>query len=211
MPFSDPASPFLNSVNDAVLLMRGPEARAHRNNGREHVSLSWFPTLPHGPLCGEDGNWDNIENWAGEEEPPVRLTVFDSGAVHIGPGDDDEIWIETTLRSGDELDDLMTFFETTKAKTIGASSGRPKELSSLIDEVYLLVPQSESDPELLPLRPGEFSREYREVADYVDAWLSGNGTLVDRRNGRKTPVSMPSSGQRSTAMESAPAEWNQVD
>lgn len=92
-------------------------------------------------------------------------------------------WLETTLTAGDELLELMEFYESTNATKIGTTTISSRPLLDLIDEVFLLVSQKKGNPRLLPLRGQQLIKNHPRVATLVDAALTNDwDAIVDQED-----------------------------
>lgn len=174
----DPASPLLRSVDFAIQASGGPANRVFRSRGQELLAVSLFLKLQHGRLKfhPDECVWEQEVEILEEEH--MMLHISENGNLRLGPGDDDIIWIKTSLKAGDELDEFIEFYSSARATLIGTSTANSKPLSQLIEDVFLLVSQTEGTPRLLPLRGQLLSRNQPKVAEFVEAWLTDNWDAI---------------------------------
>lgn len=183
MRLFNPETPFLRSIELAIRSTGGQHQPATRTGGRELLSVAWFPSLPNGVLSYDDDTNQWEQGGEEAEDENLMLHIADDGLTQIGPGDDNMTWLETSLKAGDELMELMEFYESTNANKIGSSSISAKPLSDLIDEVYLLVSQKEGHQRLFPLRGQQFAKEHPQIAPMVDAWLTNDWDAIMAQGG----------------------------
>lgn len=171
MKLFDPEHPFTRSVSHSIRAMGGFDHPVSRNSECEQISFGWFAEVKHDLLYHDPEN-DIWEGWgkSGDHEN-LMLNFASDGWTFIRQGDDDEcIYLETTLRAGDEIQELMEFYENSKADSIGTSGAVTKSLKSLLNDVYILIP-GEKAPTLLPTKGIDFQREYPGIAKMLNAHL----------------------------------------
>lgn len=166
----DPESPFIKSVEEALRHLGIECFRALREASGERIGASWFPKLKYG-LLFHDADNDTWEQWETSEDHDNLLITFHSdGATFIQQGDDDYLYLQTTLRSGDEFRELAEFYTGTKVDKIGSSSQHRRTLDSLLADVYLLVP-ADPDPGVIALKGIDFATRFPEVTRMLDAFF----------------------------------------
>jgi len=124
MKVFDPEHPFIKSVEVAICTLGGECFPALRERSRESIGAPWLPKLQYGLLYYDEDKdtWEQGET--SEDEENLILAFQSDGATFIQPGDDDYVYLRTTLRSGDEIRELTEFFTATKVDTIGTSRDR---------------------------------------------------------------------------------------
>ena len=181
MKVFNPESQFLLSVAHAIQSIDRLAGPAILGGIRGQLSIAWFPSLPHGIVQYDEAS----RCWHQEGEPcadeNIMLRISDDGWTSIGPGDDFDSWLATSVNAGDELLELMEFYVSVSAAKIGSSSISARPLGNLIEEVYLLISQGQGHPKVLPLHGQQLTKEHPEFAVLVDAWLTADwDTIVDQ-------------------------------
>jgi len=138
-----------------------------RTREGEHLSLPWFPEPKHGLLVrNADGDrWINLPSPENTEN--LIINFRSDGYTNIQQGDDDIVWLETTLRAGDELEEFMDFSENADAEELNSTSPDHVSLKSLLAGVYLLIP-GKSQALLALLTDTKFAANHPAIKRMLD-------------------------------------------
>ena len=147
--------------------------------------LSFLPDLKHGLLVydSDSQTWDQSEGNISEAN--IGIDISSSGECILREGDDDGVFIETSLEGGDEFNELLAFFVSTKADSIQEKKLVSKKLGNLVEQVFLVLPESSTsfqDSMLIPLKGLNLANVHSELAETVEAWMSNDWSEIDRLN-----------------------------
>ncbi len=147
--------------------------------------LSFLPDLKHGLLVydSDSQTWDQSEGNISEAN--IGIDISSSGECILREGDDDGVFIETSLEGGDEFNELLAFFVSTKADSIQEKKLVSKKLGNLVEQVFLVLPESSTsfqDTMLIPLKGLNLANVHSELAETVEAWMSNDWSEIDRLN-----------------------------
>ena len=157
---------FLRSV-DTALRSEDPDSIISRSGGKTSLWASWFPEMPHGLLAYTSGK-DIWEQYEKQRETNLMLTVRDNGQIVVRQGDDDDVYLETSLEAGDELNELLDFYSSARAHEIGSSAAVSRTLGQLIQEVFLLLPPNRGELAAIPLVGHQIVNNAPVVASIID-------------------------------------------
>ena len=167
----DPTDPFIKSISQAVKSLGGHELPVFRGHRGETLNASWFPEMKNGLFCHDSDNdaWEELTS--SDDHENLMLQISSDGFTSISQGDDsDVVYVETTLRAGDELAELLHFYETVDGSKIGTSNHVSRPLKNLLEGVYLLIPSMDG-PGVIPLMGLDFAKAHPEVSRMIDAFF----------------------------------------
>ena len=193
-----PENAFIKSIHAAAMAAGGSPSE-WRSEGRTSIRLVWFPEIPHG-LLAYDSDRDRWQQLDGSKDAHLALTITDNGCVSICEGDDDGVFLETTLEAGDELNELLEFYSTALAQQIGTSAIASRTIGQCVEEVLLLIPSADGDFTAVNLVGYQIDKNYPEIAAAVDAWFAQDwGSPASER--------LPSDGMPGEDLHESYTEW----
>ncbi len=161
-----PGNAFLLSV-DAALRSEDPHLITSRTGGKTSLWASWFPEMPHGLLANISGT-DIWEQYEKQCETNLMITVRDNGQIIVRQGDDEDVYLETSLESGDELSELLDFYSSARAHEIGSSAAVSRTFGHLIQEVFLLLPPNNGELAAITLVGHQIANKAPFIASIID-------------------------------------------
>lgn len=164
------SSPFILSLQTTMRAAGVLVFPINRRRGIEFLSGSWMPAIKHGlpSLDWKTGKWDSYDH---SVDPwNLMLNADQSGNFRVGSGDDDGVFLETQLQSGEELPEVLEFLCTANAELIGTSKVQTRTLRSLLDDVFLLITGGDK-LRLLSLRPQTLLLSESSLMEPVEASL----------------------------------------
>jgi len=173
MKIFEPNHPFTKSIYHKFASQSFAGSGVIRSRNREYLALPWFPEPKHGlPVRNIDGvGWDNLS--VSEEEENLIINFRSDGYTNIQQGDDDGVWLETTLRAGDELEEFMDFFENADSEELNSTSPEHVSLKSLLAGVYLFIP-GKSQAGLVLLTENNFAANQPAIKKMLDEHFCPN-------------------------------------
>jgi hypothetical protein len=170
MKMFEPKDPLLKSIQESIQRREDDffYCQAQRYHRGEGTHALWFPVIQHGCLAhdSEKDTWEQLAPSDGNEN--LIIYFRSDGFTYFQQGDDDVVYLQTTLRAGDEVHELLEFYETAQADAIGGSARVLRPLKSLFEDVFVLIP-SDTGPSLLPMRGVGFPAAHPELAKMLDS------------------------------------------
>lgn len=174
-------TPLLKSVEASISAMGGGESihPAFRGVGTEYVSGSWFPDPKHGILYLDADTFEWESGGPSDEPENLQWSVASDGLFQIGPGDDFYYNFTTTIRSGDEIPDILDFYENVDADRIGSSANVTRQLKELIEDVFILIPEADGTVGLLSILKDNWASKDTGISKQLDAhFIDGSYDLA---------------------------------
>lgn len=167
MKIFEPNHPFTKSIYHKFKSQSFCGTGVIRNREGEHLSLPWFPEPKHGLLVRDidDVGWNNLHS--SEEAENLIINFRSDGYTSIQQGDDNIVWLETTLRAGDELEEFMDVSENADAEELNSPSPDYVSLKSLLAGVYLFIP-GKSQAGLALLTDTNFAANHPAIKKMID-------------------------------------------
>ena len=137
MKMFEPKDPLLKSIQESIQRREDDffYCQAQRYHRGEGTHALWFPVIQHGCLAhdSEKDTWEQLAPSDGNEN--LIIYFRSDGFTYFQQGDDDVVYLQTTLRAGDEVHELLEFYETAQADAIGGSARVLRPLKSLFEDV----------------------------------------------------------------------------
>lgn len=170
-----PKSSLLRSIEEKIHRKGGSVGFATRTAGKEWIYITWFPTITNG-LIFLDSNDSLEQDDPGDPEDAdhnLQIRISNSGDLEIGCGEDGGTYLETTIQSEWDLDEVLDFYANARLKE---DPLKLRSLMELTDEVYLYIPDDleteESNPSCLwKIQPALLKKEHPELLSIIDAFL----------------------------------------
>lgn len=178
MKIFEPNHPFTKSIYYRFKSQSFHFPGVIRSRKGEHLSLPWFPEPKHGlPVRNVDGvGWDNLR--VSEQEENLIINFRSDGYTSIQEGDDEGVWLETTLQAGDELEEFMDFLENADAEELNSTSLDRLSLKCLLAGVYLFIP-GKSKAGLASLTGTNFAADQPAIKSMIDGHFCPNAPETD--------------------------------
>jgi len=174
-----PNSSLLKSIEQKVHREGGLVGYATRTEDREWIYITWFPTIKNGLIFDDDnGGLEQDEAPEPDEDADrnLQVRVSNLGELEIGCGEEGGTYLETTIESEDDLEEILDFYSNAKLKE-EPSKSRP--LSELIERAYLYIPDAlDADKSaaacLWKIQTAQLKKEHPELLSVVDAFLTND-------------------------------------
>jgi len=170
-----PKSSLLRSIEDKVRREGGSVCLATRTAGKEWITITWFPTISNGLIFLDSNNsLKQDEPYDPEDsDQNLQIRVSNDGDLEIGCGEDGGTYLETTIESEWDLDEVLDFYANAKLKE---EPLKLRSLKELADEVYLYIPNEMDSEESAPaclwkIQPTLLKKGYPDLFSMIDAFL----------------------------------------
>jgi hypothetical protein len=178
--FAQAQSPLLKNIHEWIssntfpipFLRTDPEAPIMRTRSGEVIFIPWWPDCKNGVLFHdwENDTWD--QSSPSQEEENILIDVHADGRVVIRPGDDEGVYLFTSIYAANELVELMDFFVRADAEKLHPKKLGQVALSSTIDCVFLAVRGTGlRDAKLLELKGEYLNWMPEKLINFLDAYF----------------------------------------
>ncbi|NBB81123.1 MAG: hypothetical protein GVY36_17070 [Verrucomicrobia bacterium] len=171
-----PKSSLLKSIEDKIHREGGLVSWATRTAGKEWIYITWFPTITNGLIFSDpNGLLEQDEPIESKEdaEHNLQIRISNAGDLEIGCGEGGGTYLETTIQSEWDLDEILDFYSNTRLKD---EPLKLKSLMELTDEVFLYIPDDLDSKEPNPaclwkIKPTLLKKEHPELLPIISAFL----------------------------------------
>jgi hypothetical protein len=137
---------------------------------REHITLFYHPSLPHGVPSFDllNNEWHFFGN--SQDEANLRLEISGDGHFLVGEGDDDGVFIDLQIEAPEEIGEVLALVGSLTESIAADTERRIIALSDIIKSIGICVPQNGSN-EWSTIQSADIERLHSDGTRILEAFF----------------------------------------